>query len=190
MKKKHRWMKTRAEREADKPKKQAQIGRPDYILGSINAVPNVHGRVQGPAVLVDPWQNCRLARILIHPQTVWNSPVPDYAKGERPQHLIPGLAESDKQMLFGALPHVSTALKYDPNATPEIREQAVQEEMDKQDKQTEMMYRVLDLRNASRKEINKLNRRRIIEEFGGGKGVGCSFVQGESSSLPSITYHH
>ena len=183
-------MKTRAEREADKPKKQAQIGRPDYILGSINAVPNVHGRVQGPAVLVDPWQNCRLARILIHPQTVWNSPVPDYAKGERPQHLIPGLAESDKQMLFGALPHVSTALKYDPNATPEIREQAVQEEMDKQDKQTEMMYRVLDLRNASRKEINKLNRRRIIEEFGGGKGVGCSFVQGESSSLPSITYHH
>lgn len=58
----------------------------------------------------------------------------------------------------------------------ELNEKRSTEEMEKQEKQSEMVMRILDLRNASRKEINKMNKRRIIEEFGNGES-GSSFVQ-------------
>lgn len=68
----------------------------------------------------------------------------------------------------------------DQNSQVEVREEVIEETMRKQVKQTEMLHRILDLRNAGRSEINKMNRRRIIEEFGGGKDCGSVFVQGES----------
>jgi small subunit ribosomal protein S15 len=67
-----------------------------------------------------------------------------------------------------------------------LGEQAAQE----QKKRSEMMHRILDLRNASKKGIEVTNRQRVIDEFGRkepGKGTdtGSSEVQGEPSSRQS-----
>jgi len=102
----------------------------------------------------------------------------NYAKGDRPKHLIPGISKSDEALLFETLPHVNTALRYNMNQTPEQRDAAIQEEMAQQEKQTEMMYRILDLRNADRATINAVNRKKVIEEFGQGDSGG-SIVQCE-----------
>ena len=171
--------KQRIARERLEEKAKLVKGIPDYVLGHIEAEPDVRGRYTGSKILSSTWEGCRLAKCLIHPYTVWNSPLPDYANGEKPKHYLPGMSEEDKDFLFGALPHVTTALQYDPGTTPEIRDATIKEVMAEQEKQTEMLHRILDLRNASRAQINALNRRRILEEFGKGTDTGSSFVQGE-----------
>lgn len=52
----------------------------------------------------------------------------------------------------------------------------------------EQMQRVLDLRNASKRGIEVVNRQRVIEEFGGvrdgkGENTGSSEVQGEEEHV-------
>ncbi len=47
-------------------------------------------------------------------------------------------------------------------------------------KQSEMLMRILDLRNASKKGIEVVNRQKIVDAFGNGKGAGCFEVQGKS----------
>jgi small subunit ribosomal protein S15 len=120
-----------------------------------------------------------LQKTLIHPQSIWNLPVPDYASGEKPRHLLPGLSGGDREMIFGAVPHVASALKYDPD----VRAEVMAEVMEEQDKQSEMLMRILDLRNASRERINAVNRDRVVEEFGEGWNTGSSSVQGGSLAL-------
>lgn len=88
-------------------------------------------------------------------------------------------------MIFGALPHVSAALKYNTDINPAAREVEMVGVMEEQDKQSEMLMRILDLRNASRERINAVNRERVIEEFGQGWDTGSSSVQGGSTfSVP------
>ena len=82
-------------------------------------------------------------------------------------------------MIFGAAPHVSSALKYNSDVGPDVREEAMNNVMEEQDRQSEMLMRILDLRNASRDRINAVNRERVVEEFGQGWDTGSSQTQGE-----------
>jgi small subunit ribosomal protein S15 len=136
-----------------------------------------------------PWDGCRLQRVLLRPEAIYSAPPVEYAAGEAPQQYLPGLAIEDQQMLFGALPYTSTSLK----ARRVLQNSASlrQEEDDPhaaltaaEEDKVEQMQRMLDLRNASKRGIEVVNRQRVIEEFGGvreGKGVntGSSEVQGE-----------
>ena len=104
-------------------------------------------------------------------------PVPKYELGQKPIHLLTGLSDTDKDVLFGALAHASTALKYDPDAPEDVRNTKVQRVMQDQEKQEEMMARILDLRNASKSQIHAFNRKRIVQEFGAGWNAGDTVVQ-------------
>ena len=153
---------------------------PDYVLGHVaTTAPSspFHGQSTPPSRT--PWDNCRLAKTLMHPKQIWSLAPPAYDKGEKPEYLIPGLSKQDQDMLFGALPHVSTALRYDPEVPDQVREETVVKVMDQQEKQTEMLHRAMDMRNADRATINTFNLRRIQDEFGEGVDTGGAAVQGE-----------
>ncbi|WVN89824.1 uncharacterized protein L203_105054 [Cryptococcus depauperatus CBS 7841] len=117
-----------------------------------------------------PWQGCRLQRILLDYNQIAYSYPPDYASGERPQFLLPGVSQADTDLLFGALPHASLELQYAATF-------AVKGEESEQVKQSEMLMRILDLRNAAKAAINKHNKQKVIDEFGDGKDTGSSSVQ-------------
>ena len=154
-------------------------------------LPDERGRLPNNPVVKDPWAGCRLARTIVHPKDVWNTPAPNYEAGERPVRLISGLSERDQEIVFGAVPMISTQLAVDPHMPEDRREERVREEVKQQSKQTEMLMRIMDLRNADRATINAYNRRRIIEEFGGndqGTDCGSSFVQGASLTARLWTY--
>ena len=199
----------RAQRESRIPK-----GTPDYVLGHIIPEKPTHRSASTAAQsqskssqskpqsktgsssssqqsqlnqgsMKEPWTNCRLSRILVHPKHVWNQPVPNYSAGETPKYLLPGLSEMDKKTIFGALPHVSTALRYNPHASPQARDEGVRIAMEEQEKQSEMLMRIMDLRNASRASINAMNRQKVIQEFGGGQDTGSTVVQSEFSNNAS-----
>lgn len=87
-------------------------------------------------------------------------------------------------MIFGAVPHASSALKYNHDLGPDAREAAMTTVMAEQDRQSEMLLRILDLRNASRERINAVNRERVVEEFGAGWDTGSSAVQGKATLFP------
>ncbi|ORX41003.1 hypothetical protein BD324DRAFT_647903 [Kockovaella imperatae] len=153
---------------------------PDHVLGHVFSQPfggpkKYHGKE--PPLSGSLWDGCRLAKTLIHPRQVWSWPVPKYELGETPQQLIPGLSAQDKDILFGAVPYTSTAIQYDPGLPQEIRDAKATKVAEDQEKQEEMVYRILDLRNASRSQIQAFNRRRIIEEFGQGYNSGDSICQ-------------
>jgi small subunit ribosomal protein S15 len=157
---------------------------PNYILGHVDPPQTTSGfnafkqRSSAIQPIKDPWVNCRLSKVLLHPQSIWNLPVPKYDIGEKPVHILPGLNESDRKLLFGALPHVTTALKYQADLPEFERNEGLKDVVENQEKQSEMMLRIMDLRNAGRERINAVNRRRVIEEFGQGWNVGSQEVQG------------
>ncbi|KAK4685518.1 hypothetical protein P7C73_g4629, partial [Tremellales sp. Uapishka_1] len=150
--------------------------KPDPILGFVNSKAGP-SRTRSDAST--PWDRSRLKKTLIRPEDLWYSPVPAYAEGARPTHFLPGLNTADERLLFGALPHVATALKYDPDNKLSF------DHLQTQTKQSEMVMRILDLRNASKRGIETVNRQRVIQEFGnGGDSVGkvdcgSSQVQGK-----------
>ncbi|UOH80323.1 ribosomal protein S15 [Cryptococcus neoformans] len=93
-----------------------------------------------------------------------------YTAGEQPRYLLPGVSKEDAELLFRAVPHASTELRYASGQGTEKTEQ-------EQARQSEMMMRILDLRNASKNAISVLNRQRVIDEFGAGVDSGSSAVQ-------------
>lgn len=123
---------------------------------------------------------------ILDPNSIWYSQPPNYAAGESPPHLLPGLGEAaDRDFLFKSLPAVSTAITYN-DALSASQQQAALEAAEKaQAAQTETMMRILDLRNASKAGIDMVSRERIVSAFGRdskGKGpdTGSSEVQGTS----------
>jgi small subunit ribosomal protein S15 len=160
-------------------------GTPDHILGYV--IPDA-GPSRVPTPPKSPWDGCRLQRTLLRPDAVYSTPAPDYPSGASPGQYLPGLSKADQDILFGALPHAATELALfgasEENHTQRV---AVLEGVEgEQRKRTEMLQRILDLRNASKKGIEVVNRQRVIEEFGrkaDGKGMdtGSSQVQGKSN---------
>ncbi|CAD6576326.1 MAG: hypothetical protein TREMPRED_001658 [Tremellales sp. Tagirdzhanova-0007] len=168
------------QRIADRAQAVIDAGTPDPVLGHIN--PGISSKRSTASTTpqtptIQPWDDCRLQKTIIHPRTIWNLPVPNYASGETPRHFLPGLSESDKEMLFGAVPHVTSALKFNNEASPAVRDAGAAQVLEDQDKQSEMLMRILDLRNASRERINAVNRDRVVNEFGQGWNTGSSAVQ-------------
>ncbi|WVQ85813.1 ribosomal protein S15 [Cryptococcus sp. DSM 104549] len=132
------------------------------------------GSAQDLAPPVNPWKGCRLQRILLDYNTIAYAAPVKYDQGERPEHFLPGFSEADGELLFGAVPHAAAELRVSAlGATPGAGGEVIQE----QTKQTEMMMRVLDLRHANKATVNAVNRKRIIDEFGGGVDTGSSAVQ-------------
>jgi hypothetical protein len=167
---------------------EVNAGRPDPVLGYVvsTAGPSRSSASTSAAPSSSPWDGCRLQRILLRPEAIYAIPPPDYSVDQSPLHHLPGLSQTDKDILFGAVPHASTELAFAGAAdesNPQqlaLGEQAAQE----QKKRSEMMHRILDLRNASKRGIEVTNRQRVIDEFGRkepGKGTdtGSSEVQGE-----------
>lgn len=144
----------------------AEATRADLILGSpLNL---------GPSAL---YEGSRLQKAVLKPEDVWYTPPPDYASGQEPEHYLHGLSAADRELLFGALPHATAELAYDPERPAKSAAQAAE-----QHQQTQTLQRILDLRNASRAGIDAVNRQRIIAEFGrktesGGIDSGSSQVQ-------------
>lgn len=150
----------------------------DPILGSpIGVVRTVGGPASHSHAASKPkvnlYEGSRLQRTVIVPNDIWYSLPPNYAAGGQPSHYIPGLSEADRELLFGALPQATSELLFDPE-----RLATSQEAVTDQAKQVELMQRITDLRNASKKGIEVVNRERIIKEFGvNEKDTGNTAVQ-------------
>ncbi|KIR30205.1 30S small subunit ribosomal protein S15 [Cryptococcus deuterogattii 99/473] len=155
-----------------KRRKAANLALQASRVRKPDSIDPVLGRVQykGEAP-TNPWEGCRLQRVLLDYNAIAYSMPPDYTAGEQPRYLLPGVSKEDAELLFNAVPHASTELRYASGQGSEKTEQ-------EQARQSEMMMRILDLRNASKDAINVLNRQRVIDEFGAGVDSGSSAVQG------------
>lgn len=144
----------------------------DPILGSPLAVAGPSsGSAATPAV--DLYEGCRLQRTVLKAHDIWYAAPPNYAAGGHPPHYLPGLSEADRELLFGALPQVTAELLFDPE-----RLATSEEVVGDQVRQVETLQRITDLRNASKKGIEVVNRARIIKEFGvDEKDTGNTAVQ-------------
>ncbi|EIW69800.1 hypothetical protein TREMEDRAFT_73621 [Tremella mesenterica DSM 1558] len=90
---------------------------------------------------------------------------------QRPNLVLPGIGKEDLDILFGALPRVTAELlarKGDEDPEEIVRNQEMN---------VGMISRVLDLRNASKRGIEVVNRQRIVDDFGKDGGCGGSRVQ-------------
>lgn len=115
-----------------------------------------------------------------------------------PLRLNFGFSKEDRELLFKDLPEVTAedrikmhlnermggagAAAFNPTADEPAMAQLSRdfEEMQQQEmKSSDMLSRVLDLRNASAKGIDVENKRRIVEHFGGGKDTGSVETQGK-----------
>ncbi|WVR08529.1 hypothetical protein IAU60_005584 [Kwoniella sp. DSM 27419] len=149
----------------------------DPVLGRVHyRAPSSRSSGPAPPAPTNEWAGCRLQRILLNYDQIAYSAPPNYAQGERPQLLLPGVSESDADLLFGALPHASAELKFAAGQHDAAGSAAADVET-QQGKQSEMLMRILDLRNASKDAVNEINRRRVIDEFGAGVDTGSSSVQ-------------
>lgn len=123
-----------------------------------------------------------------------------------PLRLNFGFTKEDRELLFKDLPEVTAedrikmhlnermggagAAAFNPTADEPAMAQLSRdfEEMQQQEmKSSDMLSRVLDLRNASAKGIDVENKRRIVEHFGGGKDTGSVETQGECSMPLGLT---
>jgi small subunit ribosomal protein S15 len=139
-------------------------GAVHLALGSRKNDPN------GPSAL---YQGSRLEKTVLKAEDVWYTPPPNYAAGEEPANYVYGVNEADRELLFGALPLASSALSFDPERVHTSEGHAVQQGL-----QSEVMRRILDLRNADKAGIEVVNRARIVSEFGkNDKDTGNTIVQ-------------
>lgn len=124
----------------------------------------------GPSAL---YHGSRLEQTVLRANDIWYTPPPNYAAGAEPQHYLYGIAPADRELLFGALPLATSALAFDPERP--VHSAALAAE---QGKQSEVMRRILDLRNADKAGIEAVNRQRIVTEFGKNpKDTGNTVVQ-------------
>ncbi|WWD20726.1 hypothetical protein CI109_105202 [Kwoniella shandongensis] len=144
----------------------------DPVLGRVHyRAPSSRSTAPTPPEATNPWQGCRLQRILLDYDQIAYSAPPNYTSGERPPLFLPGISEQDQALLFGAIPHASSELKFAAK-----RGEGTGVELE-QAKQAEMMMRILDLRNSGKEAVKVLNRQRVVDEFGNGTDTGSSAVQ-------------
>jgi len=118
------------------------------------------------------WTNCDLAKILLTEESVQATPAPAPSPStstlELPKHFNFGIENSAKELLFQSLPAVSAQrpflnadLTINPQQWAEEQAAAEAEEM----KKSNILARVVDMRNASARGIAYENRRRCVEAF-------------------------
>ncbi|WWC65188.1 mitochondrial 37S ribosomal protein uS15m [Kwoniella dejecticola CBS 10117] len=169
----------------------SKIQKPEFIdpvLGRVQYKNQAQAQSGNSTSNKNEWKDSKLSKILLNYDEIAYSPPPNYAAGETPKHFLPGISPSDQEILFGTLPHVSTELKISNSHSHSsnggspagvgggvgVAGNQVEEE---QSKQSEMLMRILDLRNASKDAVKILNRQRVIDEFGKGVDTGSSSVQ-------------
>ena len=163
--------------------------KPDPVLGYFIPAAGPSRRTSTETAQ-NPWDTSLLKSTILEPNSIWYAQPPNYAAGETPEHLLPGIGDgADREFLFKSLPAVSTAITYN-DAYSATQQQAALEAAERaQAAQTETMMRILDLRNASKAGIDMVSRERIVSAFGReskGKGpdTGSSEVQG---TFPTLT---
>jgi small subunit ribosomal protein S15 len=124
---------------------------PDPVLG-YSLPPTTSSRQSTQASTSAPinrWEGCRLQRTILTPEQVYSAPLSEE------KEFIHGLSKDDQDVLFGAVPYTTVGLGGGEDAA-----------VGEQERQVEIMKRILDLRNASKAGIEVVNRQRIVEEFG------------------------
>lgn len=141
------------------------------------------------------WENCDLAKVLLTEESVQAAPVPTPPSSstplELPQTMNFGIDKSTQQLLFHSLPAVSAQKDFigkDMSINPQRWMEQINEAEAKEVVKSNILARVVDMRNASAKGIAFENRRRCVEEFsepGKSGDTGRPEVQG-TVSLTSI----
>ncbi|KAH9819667.1 hypothetical protein DFH28DRAFT_32746 [Melampsora americana] len=119
------------------------------------------------------WESCELNQLILKNQDVWNgslnlnqSDEQEENENQIPTILNFGLTDHHKELFFKALPSVSSQksvleLTNFESAQVQRQEKSISEESIKQ----KALSRILDLRNADAKAIDKVNKSRIIKAF-------------------------
>lgn len=151
--------------------------KPDPILGYSTSIPNGYLA----------WHNCELKQLILQPDDVWSGKL-DIKTGDddSPSLLNFGLTEKHKELLFEALPQVSSQRAVLDITNFEAAQQQKQDDVAQAEEiKKRALARILDLRNANAKGIEKVNKLRIMKAFSPpaepGKSQkldpGCSEVQ-------------
>lgn len=153
------------------------------------------------------WENSDLKSLMLIPEEIWEGKIPPLPKllegdaesetmtevmGKR-QMLNYGLTKGDSEFLFQQVPQLMAEDRMhdfpetvgdlaDPESAD--KSQMLSELLQTEQAGAESLSRILDLRNASGKQIERENLRRIVKVFGDGWNVGSSECQ-----AAVITYH-
>ena len=121
------------------------------------------------------WTRCDLAKTIVTEEDLEATEVVDYPLGSvtLSKHLNYGVGESEKEMLFDALPQLSavhsvasaSSLGNQGNISATKLQQQHDEAIPIERFKTRMLARVISLKNANAKGIAFENRRRIIAAF-------------------------
>ncbi|MBW0557936.1 hypothetical protein O181_097651 [Austropuccinia psidii MF-1] len=132
--------------------------KPDPILGYSTQIPN--GYLS--------WENCELNKLILKNEDVWSGKITtDPSSPQSPPKILNfGLNEEDKQILFEALPIVSSQQTVlDVTTFESAQEERQQISLSEQEVKKKALERILDLRNANAKGIDKVNKLRILQAF-------------------------
>lgn len=131
--------------------------KPDPILGYSTSKPKDYLT----------WENCELNQLILKNEDVWSGKLDlNRADDQPPKILNFGLTDDHKELLFEALPSVSSQksileVTNFESVQQQRQEKSIVEESIKQ----KALTRILDLRNADSREIDKVNKSRIIKAF-------------------------
>lgn len=166
--------------EAVKAQKRAVLEKekPDPVLGYSTLKPKAYLS----------WENCELNQLILKNEDVWSGKLDTDRPDDQPPAILNfGLTNEHKEFLFEALPAVSSQksileVTNFEEAQHQRQELALAEEAGKR----KALARILDLRNANARAIDKVNKQRIMEAFSPRPALeekqkldpGCSEVQG------------
>ncbi|KAG0152008.1 hypothetical protein CROQUDRAFT_650598 [Cronartium quercuum f. sp. fusiforme G11] len=154
-----------------------QKSKPDPVLGYSTLEPKDYMN----------WEKCELNQLILKNEDVWSGKLdPDRPDDQAPKILNFGLTEDHKELLFEALPAVSSQKSILEVTNFEAAQQQRHERsMAEETAKRKALARILDLRNADAGAIDKVNKLRIMEAFSPKLGLdqeqkldpGCSEVQ-------------
>lgn len=161
----------RSQKEAQQ--KDFERHRPDPILGYPVQIPDGHAA----------WEGCELKKLIVSREDVWSGKAAE-ATGARLLNF--GLKDGHATFLFEALPDVSAqrvvlgeGSVFDEGAGAKIEEASAAEQRKRQ-----TLEKILDMRNADSKAIERFNIGRIVDVFSKHQDSrheldpGCPEVQG------------
>ncbi|CAH7686271.1 hypothetical protein BY996DRAFT_4575802 [Phakopsora pachyrhizi] len=131
--------------------------KPDPILGYSTSLPEDHLK----------WENSELRRLILKNDEVWSGKVDEKTIGGSDENLLNFcLTEEQRELLFEALPAVTSQKSALEATTFEEVEHRRQEKVDEEvEVKKRALSRILSLRNANAKGIEKLNKLRILKAF-------------------------
>ncbi|KAI8461325.1 hypothetical protein BY996DRAFT_4573649, partial [Phakopsora pachyrhizi] len=113
------------------------------------------------------WKNSELRQLILKNEEVWSGKVEGKTIGESNENLLNFcLTEEQRELLFKALPAVTSQKSALEATTFEEVEQRRQEKADEEvEVKKQALLRILSLQNANAEGIEKLNKLRILKAF-------------------------